>query len=799
MSLDQPKFTDLLKPQDALAVLITLMGLAIVIFLDDTIVKGIGGAIAVLGIVAVVVAVRQRSRDQVRLRPARPVIPPPSFKTSVVTDPTTNVKRIVFDDFSQTFSPSDDDGGVERESARVTPAAPSRAPEPVVAMASSPTGGTTPAASSPRVRSIDRGGEGRSTLDAVPLPDLGLASAAAPATPVASNPAPAPPVASFVDESVEESMDDEGFDSGSSFRIVTPATQTSSRSDGAERSEAAPAPPGEGGTVPAQPLSAESQSSTSLREIPHPLVTPPRPVETPAVATPSIAVERGPKRFQAASLVEDLISDGEDDLRGSEPRTEFVRLVGQALTAIGRSIEARSIVFFWVNFEKRHVIPEACVASPGVEVKTGARIPMGSDVVSQIAQSGVPEIITDITPAAERDLIVYYERPVGTRSFVGVPVFFRREVVGVLGADSGRESGFDEASVATLAEYTRLISGLIRSYTEKYDLQLVARTLEAFEEMSHDFTGAAPSPITVARSLAGRVAGLFDNRSVAVVLFDENRGGWHTVAWEGEGSETALLPPAPNSTVLRAVRRAEETVLDPHDGELRYADGEKIPSGGTFVALPMIGTTRCYGALAVEHAMPGAYIQRDIELMRDLARYAALAVEVFFTNRAIEAQAAVDESTGVFNREFLLSALDRELARSTDFRAPLSLAVVSIDLPPSLRAEESPELEEIITASVGDMIQGSVRPYDTVGRLAARQFGVVLAERGDQDAYIWAEKLRKDVASRILALGERKSSVTVSIGICDRGEMPTGAAVIDGAMQALDRAQSAEGNAVILY
>src|SRR5690606_1038334 len=137
-----------------------------------------------------------------------------------------------------------------------------------------------------------------------------------------------------------------------------------------------------------------------------------------------------------------------------------------------------------------------------------------------IARSGVPEVITDISPAAERELIAYYSGPAETRSFVGVPVLFRREVVGVLAADSTDENGFDEGSVATLAEYTRLISGLIRSYTEKYDLHLIARTLDAFERMSHDFSGGAPSPVRTGEMLARQMSELFDMLYAAVILFD---------------------------------------------------------------------------------------------------------------------------------------------------------------------------------------------------------------------------------------------------------------------------------------
>ena len=97
------------------------------------------------------------------------------------------------------------------------------------------------------------------------------------------------------------------------------------------------------------------------------------------------------------------------------------------------------------------------------------------------------------------------------------------------------------------------------------------------------------------------------------------------------------------------------------------------------------------------------------------------------------------------------------------------------------------------------MNESSIRSYDTVGRYTAGLFGVVLVKRSDQDAYLWAEKLRKEVASRILALGERKSAVTISVGIADMSDLASRDAMIDGAHQALEKARGGDGNAVILY
>ncbi len=764
MALNSTQYREAIKPQDAVAIVITLLGVAIVLFLEDPIIKLIGGSIAVLGLVALYVTIRQRINDQIQLRTRRTTLPPPAFKTRVTTD-STSTRRILFDDFQQTFGGSDAD--------------PNPGPDPIAEL--------------------------QETLRAKPISDAQVLAQREPAA-VAMPSAPADRLPRPY-ELRDEPEDDELVmaPAGSeSFRVVSPPKPEASRSSSQKNARSA--------ATFDPPAPTRSEKKKEKREAARAAETAAAPemsgsvkpmIDSIPVPFDETRADSVVSRKQAQLILEDLISDGDDDARGGEPRSEFVRLVGQVLTAIARSIQARSIVFFWVNLEKGHLIPEAGVTTGAYDIRLGDRLPLAVDVVSQIARSGVPEVITDISPVAERELIAYYAGPADTRSFVGVPVFFRREVVGVLAADSTQEDGFDEVSVATLAEYTRLISGLIRSYTEKYDLHLIARTLDAFEKMSHVFSGNAPNPVRTADMLATQIAELFDTLYVAVVLFDEEQRDWRVTSCVGDAALASALkrvqPDMRGSLVGRSTRFAEEVLLEQIGNEMRFASGEPLEPGGTFLAIPLVATTKCYGTLVIEHAAAAAYIPRDIDLIRDLAHYAAMAIEVFNTNRAIEAQVMLDEVTGLYNTEFLMGVLDREIARARDFREKLSFALISIDMPASLRAEKSPELEEIIAASVGAVIQGALRPYDIVGRYGSMVFGAVLVKRSDQDAYLWAEKLRKEVASRILALGQRKSAVTISVGIAELSDLGARDALIDGACQALDKARGGDGNAVILY
>jgi diguanylate cyclase (GGDEF)-like protein len=778
MSIESSNVRNLIKPQDAVTILITLLGIAIALFLSDAIIKLIGGSIALLAGVALYITIAQRMSDQVQLKTRRTTLPPPSFKTRVTTDPGTSTRRIVFDDYQQAFNPADDDvadawGADEGEFATVA----SRAGGSDAARSG---GGRTlteepPTLRRPAVaeRAIDDDDE---ILSASPGESFRVLKPQTGGT-ASAEAAPADPVAAQVQETLEAVGRNEPPQSGKRRIDVKPTIAATLE-------------------LPDLPEAAPTTNAGSAPS--------PTPIEPVTVSGPveEVRHEHVTSRRQAQMVLQDLIADSDEEVKGGEPRAEFVRLVGQVLNAVARSIQARSIIFCWVNLEKQHVIPEARLTTGNYDIRTGARIPLGSDIVSQIARSGIPEIITDISPAAERELIPYYSAPANTRSFIGVPVFFRREVVGVLVADSNEVEAFDEGSVATLAEYTRLISGLIRGYTEKYDLQLIARTLDTFESMHRGMTGRPLAPDQIAGVLASNVSQLFDSLYVAVVLFDDASREWRIAAATSQtldGQLAGIQPDMSGSLVGRCTRFAEEIYLDHIGQEARFSPDEPFAEGGAFLALPLVATTKCYGALAIEHPVAGAYIPRDIDLLRDLVRYAAMAIEVYNVNRAIETQIVLDESTGLYNSGFLLSTLEHEVLRARDFKTRLSFALITIDMPPSARSERSGESQEEVAASVGAIIGSTLRPYDTLGRYDAGTFGVILAGKSDQDAYLWAERLRKEVASSVLNFGPRKISVTISVGISEQSELTSGESIVDGARQALEKAAGGQGNAVILY
>lgn len=783
---------DLLQPQDALAGLITFLGVLIAIFLPDAIVKLIGACIGVLGGVALYMTLRGRAHDQVQIRKKRTTLPTPAFKTHVTTDPATSAKRIRFDDFQETFH-------VDEEAGAESPPAPRPKPAPP---------GTTvrfddftdDVADAPSTR-VNADWE-NAELDVNTGDGEGFRIVPA-SSEKKSEPAPTPKVAAPTPEAT----------------TAPPAEsreETSDRkSNAAERRKKKRGKKKRGGAGDTQQQTTPPKSAASTPAATAPPIPEPAEEAIPAESTPAVestpvaegsAVPPKPAsqavRRQIQTVLNELTPESEE--KEGEPRADFVRLVNQILKAIARSIDGRSIIFFWMNLERGHFIPEACVTRGEVGVRLGERIKLSNDLISQIARGGVPEIITNISPAAENELAPYYREKTGTRSFVGVPVFFRQEVVGVLAADSADESGFDEASVATLAEYTILISQLIRDYAEKFDLYLMRRSIEAFEKLNVSLTGSDMRPREIARFLVAQVTDLFDLNWAGVILYNKTEERWWMPAVEGDdktvvGRLKHLQPDMGTSIAGEAARSATEIYLSEIAGETLIAPGEDLGTGGSFLAVPLMASSKCYGSLVLGNDRPNAWVTRDVELLRDLARYVAMAIEVVNTNEALAEHQIYDEQTGLYNSDFFMGGFGREIERAHDFKLPLSLALIRVETPEGFAPKRRSEVSHLSVAEIGSTLARKIRPYDLIGRFDDQTFGVALVGKSDQEAYLWAERFRKEVAGHIIPFDSRTFSVTVSAGVCNATDTSDKASIIDGAEQALEKALKGGGNSVVIY
>jgi diguanylate cyclase (GGDEF)-like protein len=479
--------------------------------------------------------------------------------------------------------------------------------------------------------------------------------------------------------------------------------------------------------------------------------------------------------------------------------------LNKALLALKEVVLAHTVAFFWANREKNQLVLET-TATDSQNFMTSKRFAIENDVLSQVASNGQPQLLGKINPISEKDLIRYYESTEYIKSVVAVPVYFFKDEgsrlpVGVIVADSKAEDTFGAETLGLLGNYTKLVSALIKSYTDKYDLLLDSELLSSIRRM-HDRIKSDPTEVTILNSLAEEAGRLVNWDFLTIAMYGDEQRGWVLQKVVNRGSYAYVVPDQVidfNESLVGKVIRANaiEGINDvATEQPVRFHKSEKIDSEGSFLCVPISSTNRCYGALTLESRTKANFAGKEVETIYRLVENVALALEVLYMNDLVKDFVIVDQLTGSFNKKHFMKKLEEEIQRAEDFGQELALVSLVIDNVQELVNRHGSEGFDSILNQIAKIVRANIRTYDIVGRQDTDGMGVLLINTTASEAYLWAEKVRKQIASHIITLGGKSFSVTLSAGVCGLADGMHRDEMIAGTTRVLSKAVEDGGNLV---
>ena len=521
------------------------------------------------------------------------------------------------------------------------------------------------------------------------------------------------------------------------------------------------------------------------------------------VPAATVTKEQKVKQFEVGDFVDTAV-----DLSDLEPRREFQHLLGKALIALRDVLFAHSVAFFWSNNEKRQCVLEA-KATDSQNFIGETRFQMEDDIVSQVSRDGKPQFHGRVTPVSEKDLVRHYESTEYIKSLVAVPVFYpgeplRQLPVGVLVADSKAEDAFGPETLEMLGHFTKLVSALIRSYTGKYDLLLDSELLTSLRRLQ-DRVRAEPSEYMVLNSLADEAHRLVNWDYLTIVMYTEEKQGWFiqkVVNKAGTGYVSPDQGVDYGASIVGDVIKANkvESVDDwSARRKVRFFPNEAIESDGSFICVPISSFNRCYGALTLESRNKRNFSGKEVETMYRLVETGAALLEVVYMNTLVKEYVIVDQVTGSCNQRHFFRKLDQEVQRANDYVAEMALVTLMVDERQEWCDRYGVEGFETILNQVSRIIRSAIRTYDIVGRLDDDRLAVALIHTTASDGYLWAEKMRKQIASHIIALDGKTFSVTISAGVCGLSDGMHKEELLQGTSQVLHKAVEGGGNLVRVF
>jgi transcriptional regulator with GAF, ATPase, and Fis domain len=368
--------------------------------------------------------------------------------------------------------------------------------------------------------------------------------------------------------------------------------------------------------------------------------------------------------FRAEDFLE---SNGSESSNDHGARSEFRNVILRVLSVLKDVNFARTVCLYWVNRDKQQLVLEAHVSDSAM-FTTHRRCEIGSDILSQVARTGKPQLVNYLERASQSDMLPYYDGAESVKTAVAVPIFYVGTTtpgagpVAVLSLDCPESDAYGPETMGLLARFAKLISSLIQTYTDKYDMLMDSEVLRSLNRLRDQF-GMDFSFHNVTRSVADEVSRLVPWDYVSMVVFDEVRKTWivqHVLNRMNDAYAPVLSEvDIQRSVVGTVIQSGVPKIVDGVQAMTlpRFYQAERCESKGSLAIIPLLSVTRCYGAVVVESKDTKSYADADVRLLQRITEMSAWALEVISLMTAMDNAVALDETTGVLMRKHFLERL----------------------------------------------------------------------------------------------------------------------------------------------
>jgi len=409
-----------------------------------------------------------------------------------------------------------------------------------------------------------------------------------------------------------------------------------------------------------------------------------------------------------------------------------------------------------------------------------------NSLLKQVIQKRLPATIDRLDAAPDISAAVMKrEQSAGQ---IGLPLIASNLLVGAVLLDladqralQGVEFLRDVADVVAMVIANSILFG--RSEYERERLSTLYKT-------SCALSGSVLRAAEVLQIAADTALVLGNTPNCAILLYSPEKHSFSLAAFKGlDGSSLSEFELDAEGTLAGRCLSSNQTdyVLDvsrqPH-GLPRAAGGSQF---GSLVALPMVHDNEPLGVVMVFSTDTRAFHREQVELLESLVNQATIALNVALTHESAASQSIQDAHTGLYNRWHFGDTLAKEIERSQRHRRDLALLLVDVDHLAHINEHLGQEKGDEAIKHVARTIKSTLRDIDIPCRYGGEEFGIILPETPQQNAFDVAERLRQKIrAESVPGIG----MVTASIGLAAfPGNAEDAPGLLKAAEQALDVAK----------
>ncbi|MGQ0561820.1 MAG: diguanylate cyclase [Gemmatimonadota bacterium] len=274
-------------------------------------------------------------------------------------------------------------------------------------------------------------------------------------------------------------------------------------------------------------------------------------------------------------------------------------------------------------------------------------------------------------------------------------------------------------------------------------------------------------PIAGKESL-GRILVVDDNRDNVEIIATRLRFRGYDIEEASEGAKALeLVRQNPPDLMLLDVMLPD---IDGYEISRRVKGDESLP----FIPIILV-TARDSTQDKVAGLDAGAddYLTKPINFpelearVRSMLRIKKLQDEIELKSRELERLSISDGLTGLYNHRHIHALLNEEFERAGRTGERLTVAMFDLDRFKGVNDTHGHQAGDRVLEQMADILRESAREIDRIGRYGGEEFMVLLPDTSIDDAEVFVERVRREVARRPFNVGDDKPplQMTISAGI----------------------------------
>jgi len=402
----------------------------------------------------------------------------------------------------------------------------------------------------------------------------------------------------------------------------------------------------------------------------------------------------------------------------------------------------------------------------------GMRIPLANDQPGSIVFRGKKSIIVHDMDTEFPSFNNIANLPI--KSWIGVPLIFQNQVIGLLAIDSLKPNSYNESHAKLAQAFADQVAISLENVRLYEEAVKSAKRLAGLYKLSQRIS-ANLKPEEVYRAIHKATIELMNPDAFILSLYDEDAKLIHDVYFVDHGIPQKNTDRPLGQGFSARILKEKKTIMFNNFSlnmltktKAVLVGDEKDPTMvRSLIIVPLKLGKKIKGIISAQSYRPDAFTEEDKETLELLAAHAVIALENARLFSEVQELAITDSLTHIFNRRQFFELADQEFDRSRRYERPFSIIMFDIDLFKKVNDTFGHSVGDVVLQRIADICKGALRDVDIIARYGGEEFVILLPETTATEAQLMAERLRQLVARTTMEINSIKINITLSFGVVE--------------------------------